>query len=96
MKDRIYYINLYDLYGDLLTEKQQTYFEDYYFSNLSLSEIAENMGVSRNAVHNQLVSAEEKLVYYETHLQLLTRNEKIKRLIAQLDDTIKNQIEKLL
>lgn len=96
MKDRIYYINLYDLYGDLLTEKQQTYFEDYYFSNLSLSEIAENMGVSRNAVHNQLVSAEEKLVYYETHLQLLTRNEKIRRLIAQLDDTIKNQIEKLL
>lgn len=96
MKDRLYLINLYDLYGSLLTEKQQAYFEDYYFSNLSLSEIAENLGVSRNAVHNQLMSVEEKLFYYENHLHLYERNNKIRKVISELEEKIKNQIEELL
>ena len=45
---------VYDYYGELLTEKQQLYFEDYYFNNLSLQEIAINYNVSRNAVYNSL------------------------------------------
>ena len=52
--DRVVYLNiLYDCYKDLFTEKQQLYFESYYWENLSLSEIATNYHVSRNAVHNQ-------------------------------------------
>ncbi len=96
MQDRIYMIDLYDLYGELLTEKQQNYFEDYYFSNLSLSEIAENMEVSRNAVHNQIKDAEEKLSYYELHLHLYERNQKIKKVLQALDKDIQNKIEDLL
>lgn len=96
MKDRLYLIDLYDLYGDLLTEKQKDYFEDYYFSNLSLSEIAENMGITRNAVYNQLTCVEEKLVYYEKNLHLYERNEEIRKVIVKLEDKVKNQIEKLL
>lgn len=96
MQDRIYMIDLYDLYGELLTEKQQNYFEDYYFSNLSLSEIAENMEVSRNAVHNQIKDAEEKLSYYELHLHLYERNQKIKKVLQTLDKDIQNKIEDLL
>lgn len=96
MQDRLYYIDLYDLYGELLTEKQQNYFEDYYFSNLSLSEIAENMDVSRNAIHNQIKDAEEKLGYYEQHLHLYERNSKIKQLVSNMDTEFKNQIEELL
>ena len=42
MEDVVYYNNLYDLYGELLTDKQREYFEDYYFNNLSFSEMAEN------------------------------------------------------
>ena len=41
---RVYIIDLYDIYGSLLTEKQRAYFEDYYFLDLSLSEMAENYG----------------------------------------------------
>ena len=51
MNKTIYYNYLYDYYGSLLTDRQRSYYEDYYFSNLSLSEIAENNNVSRNAVH---------------------------------------------
>lgn len=96
MQDRLYLIDLYDLYGELLTEKQQTYFEDYYFSNLSLAEIAENMDVSRNAVHNQIKDAEEKLSYYEAHLHLYERNGRIKEIVKSLDEDIQHQIEELL
>ena len=52
----IYLTNLFDYYGELLTEKQQTYFKDYYFNNLTLAEIAENENISRNAVHKQIKS----------------------------------------
>ena len=61
MEDRIYLIDLYDIYGELLDEKKRIYFESYYFDNLSLGEIGENLGVSRNAVHKQLKVVEEKL-----------------------------------
>ncbi|EFO72175.1 helix-turn-helix protein, YlxM/p13 family [Lactobacillus iners SPIN 2503V10-D] len=44
------YSNLYGFYGKLLTKRQQDYFEDYYYSDLSLGEIADNHGVSRQAV----------------------------------------------
>lgn len=96
MKDRLYWIDLYDLYGELLTKKQQGYFEDYYFSNLSLAEIAENMSVSRNAVHHQIKQTLEKLNDYEARLQLYKRNEKLRKIIVELDETIKTKIEELL
>ena len=54
MDRRIYLNNLYDYYKGLFTDKQQEYFEEYYYNNLSLSEIAENNNVIRNAVHNQV------------------------------------------
>ena len=96
MESRFQFINLYDLYGELLTEKQQEYFEDYYFSNLSLAEIAENMEVSRNAVHNQIKDAEEKLIYYEQHLHLYERNTKLKEILVNVKEPLRTQMEELL
>ena len=64
----IYLTNLFDYYGELLTNKQQAYFKDYYFDNLTLSEIAENENISRNAVHKQIKDAENKLKHYENIL----------------------------
>ena len=75
--DRYVYLNeLYDYYKDLFTEKQQEYFEDYYFNNLSLAEIAENYGVSRNAIHNQLKIIEDKLEEYEQKLKLYEKKKR--------------------
>ena len=65
MDNRLYFIDLYDIYGSILTEKQQSYFEDYYFNNYSLGEISENYEVSRNAVFKNIKDSESKLIYFE-------------------------------
>lgn len=96
MDKEIYLSSLYDYYKDLLTDKQKEYFEDYYFSNYSLQEIAENYEVSRNAVHKQLKEIENKLIDYEDKLNLLKKTEEIREIISDLDDNIKEQIEELL
>ena len=96
MDKEIYLSSLYDYYGDLLTDKQKEYFEDYYFNNYSLQEIAENYEVSRNAVHKQLKEIENKLIDYEDKLNLLKRAEEIREIISDLDENIKEQIEGLL
>ena len=69
MEKLIYLNNLYDLYGDLLTDKQKIYFEEYYFNNLSYGEISEKYGISRNACFKQLKNIEEKLYDYEKKLK---------------------------
>lgn len=87
---------LYDYYGELLTDKQKNYFKDYYFDNLTLSEISENYNISRNAIHKSLKEIEEKLFYYEEKLKLYEKNIKIKKIIANLDDDLKNKIIELI
>ena len=96
MESRFYLINLYDIYGELLTEKQQEYFEDYYFNNLTLAEMSENCDVSRNAIHKQLNETEEKLNRYETILKLYEKNKKIKKICEKLDEQTKNKILDIL
>lgn len=96
MKDRLYLISLYDIYGELLTEKQKEYFEDYYFNNLTLSEMSENYEVSRNAIHKQLKETETKLNKYENTLSILKKNERIKDIIKNCDEKIKEDILEIL
>ena len=61
MEELVYYTMLYDIYGTLLTEKQRMYFEEYYFKNLSLSELASIYNISRNAIHKQLKETIKRL-----------------------------------
>ena len=96
MDKTIYYNNLYDYYGLLLTDKQREYYEDYYFNDLSLAEIAENNNVSRNAIHNQLKIAIEKLEMYEKTLKLYEKRLKILEIVDKVDVEIKNKIEELI
>ena len=85
MENVVYYNELYDLYGELLTEKQKKYFEDYYFDNLSFSEMAESYGVSRNAVFKQLHIVLDKLEEYEKVLKLKCKKEKIRDILKDTD-----------
>ena len=94
MDKNIYLINLYDIYGSLLTKKQQNYFEEYYFDNLSLKEISENYNVTRNAIFNVLKEKEEKLEFNEKNLNIYLKNKKIKELIR--DTNLKEEIEKII
>ena len=97
MENRDYIILLYDYYSDLFNEKQREYFEDYYFNNLSLGEISDNIGISRNAIHKVIKNVEDKLLFYEDKLGLCKKNEVIKNIINDIDDvSIKNKLEELL
>lgn len=97
MQERDYLIILYDYYGDLLNEDNKRYFEDYYFDNLSLSEIAENSNISRNAVHKHIKSTEKKLKFFEEKLKLYEKDIKAKELINKIsDESLKKQIEDIL
>ncbi len=89
MKKNIYLNEIYIYYKDLFTTKQQTYFEDYYMNDLSLAEIAENYGISRNAVHNQIKIVEEKTLYYEEVIGLKRKKEEINNL---LKDIVSNDV----
>lgn len=96
MEFRFNLINLYDIYGELLTEKQQEYFEDYYFNNLTLSEMSENYEVSRNAIHKQLKEVEEKLNKYEKILKIEEKNKRIKEICNNLNEEMKEKILDIL
>lgn len=97
MQKRDYLIILYDYYGELLSEDNKKYFEDYYFDNLSLSEIAENNNISRNAVHKHIKTSEIKLNYFEEKLLLYKKNMEIKEKINNIkDENIKKTIENIL
>ena len=96
MEDLFYFNELYDLYGKLLTEKQQEYFEEYYFNNLSFSEIAENYDVSRNAVFKQLNITKAKLIEYEEKLELMKKRKIIEEIIQiEANEEIKNKLESI-
>lgn len=95
MEERDYLIILYDFYSELLSDKQKDFFEDYYFNNLSLGEISENTGISRNAIHKNIKSVCDKLYFYEEKLGLYRKRKELHDIIKNLDDEIKNKIEKI-
>ena len=82
MKD-LKYLQLFDTYGPLLTETQREMCELYYLCDLSLSEIAEATGVSRQAVHDGILRAEAKLEEYERTLGLAAKRGERMRLLRE-------------
>ena len=64
---------LYDFYGELLTKRQQEIFEHVKFEDLSLSEAAEEYGISRQGIHDLLRRSEETLQAYEDKLGLVAK-----------------------
>lgn len=81
MKDLVYYNELFEIYSELLTDKEKDAFKDYYFEDLSLSEIAENKDISRAAVSKMVNTVIDKLNYYES----IIHKYKMKKL---LNDTL--------
>ena len=77
---------LLDFYGELLTQKQRDVFTMYHQDDLSLSEIAAEEGISRQAVQDQLRRTERLLRGYEERLGLVARFLEQKRLVRQIRD----------
>ena len=64
---------LYDFYGDLLTDRQKEFYDLYYNEYLSLAEIAENYGISRQCVRDVIVRAEAAMTEIEDKTHLIRR-----------------------
>ena len=96
MEERNKLVLLFDYYGQLLSEDQIKYFEEYYFNNLSLAEIADNYNLSRNAVHKQIKTAVDKLYFYDDKLNLIEKYNKILKEIDNIDENKKNKITKII
>ena len=93
MDDILYLSSLYDYYKNLLTDKQRSYFEDYYFENLTMEEIAENNEVSKNAVSKTIIEVKDKLNEYENILHLLENKNNIIEILSNDElDKIKDYI----
>ena len=74
---------LLDYYGALLTQKQKTYFDLYYNQDLSLAEIAEQEGISRQGVHDAINHAQKQLEAYEAKLGLLSRYRRLTEAVGE-------------
>ena len=74
MKNQAYRMALlFDFYGDMLTERQREFYDLYYNEDLSLSEIAENYGISRQGVRDVIVRAEAALTELEDKTGIIRR-----------------------
>ena len=97
MEELVYYNSLYDIYGELLTEKEKDSFIAYYQENYSLAEIADLKKVSRNAVFKTVKTVIDKLNYYESKLHLYDFNRRLGKCLEYNDlGQIKDEIKEIL
>lgn len=75
---------LYDFYGDLLTEHQRRIYEDAVYNDLSLGEIAEKEGISRQGVHDLIKRCDKILCDYEAKLHLVARFSEARKMINDI------------
>lgn len=98
MEEKVKISMLSELYGKLLTEKQFEFIDDYYNNDLSLSEIAENNNITRQAVRDILKKGEKKLFEYEEKLmfmkRMLNQEKKIEKVLSELTKIQKDYSDK--
>ena len=86
MKNQAYRMAmLFDFYGDLLTERQREFYDLYYNEDLSLSEIAENYGISRQGVRDVIVRAEAAMSEIEEKTHIIRRFHQSQAAISAID-----------
>ena len=89
MKNQTYRMTmLFDFYGELLTERQKEFFDLYYNEDLSLSEIAENSGISRQGVRDVIVRAEAAMQEVEDKTGLIRRFHQMQQHIANIESAV--------
>ena len=77
---------LFSFYGELLTSKQKDYMSDYYEEDYTLAEIADNYGVSRQAVYDSLKRTEDTLLDYEKKLHLVKEFERRNEILNNIKE----------
>ena len=98
MEEKVKIRMLWQIYGKLLTEKQYKYIDYYYNNDLSLSEIAENEQITRQAVRDIIKKGERKLFEYEEKLlfmkKTINQEQKIQQVLLNLTKIQKDSSDK--
>ena len=84
MEEKIEQAYLYDFYGELLNEHQRRIYEDFVFNDLSLGEIADEEGISRQGVHDMVKRCTKTLEGYEEKLHLIAKFMSAKHSVEQI------------
>ncbi len=90
------YALLLDVYGTMLNEKQRYALEMYYCDDLSLSEIADNIGITRQGVRDQIKHAEEELDNLDSKLGLIDKFDELRKVIVEIENVAENELVKSL
>ena len=91
MKNQTYRMTmLFDFYGELLTERQKEFFDLYYNEDLSLAEIAENYGISRQGVRDGIKRGEQILQEMEDKLQFAARFNALRENYSAIASTLQS------
>lgn len=80
---------LYDFYGELLNNHKKTIFEEYVLNDLSLTEIADIEGISRQGVHDILKRCTKQLREYEAALHLVEKFRQMKEKLSDVQELLK-------
>ncbi len=89
MPKELKFVMLLDCYGELLTEKQRSVMELYYFEDLSLSEIGEPLGITRQAVLNLIRRTENILQNYESKLGFARRMKELRTCFSNITEAVR-------
>ena len=83
--------SLYDSYGVLLKENQQDIFEAYVLDNLSLSEIADEQGMTRQGVYDTINRSRKKLREYESRMRIIEKADAIERHLSEIEKLVESK-----
>ena len=84
---------LYDFYGELLTDHQKSVYEDVVLNDMSLSEIADERGISRQGVHDTLARAEALLENFEQKTGCVARDVRVRQALADICDAAEQLLQ---
>ena len=89
MEKLLYNTLLYDFYADLITKRQRSIYQMYYLENLTLAEIGENFGITRQGVNSSLKYARKSLESLEETLGLIKKHKDAKEHVVALNEALK-------
>lgn len=101
LDDNLKIIKLIDTYGELLTDKQYKIMTNYYFDNLTLSEVADNFSITRQAVSDSINQSLKYLNDYESKLHIIEKETLVLGELMSLreistNDNLNNRIDKII
>ena len=96
MKEDFLYIELFELYKGLLTDKQQEMFYNHYFLDLSYQEIAETSDMARQSVFDTVKGVKEKLAEYERILRLKEQKDKLNNFAEKLEKELSDELKDII